>query len=64
MIYTIFLILGGLAVLGSISLICLFLYVYIQNKSEIPLTTNNKVAVIVPCKGIVKNLKDNLMEIL
>jgi len=63
MLYTIFLILGLLAVFGSILLISLFLYVFIKNKTEKQPRINLKVSIIVPCKGIEKNLEKNLKGI-
>ena len=63
MLYTIFLILGSLAVFVSILLISLFLYVFIKNKTEKQPRTNLKVSIIVPCKGIEKNLEKNLKGI-
>jgi len=61
--YMFFLILGLLAVFGSIILICLFLYTYFKNKSKISLDIDKKVAIIIPCKGLIKNLENNLRAI-
>jgi len=63
MLYTIFFILGLLAVFGSITLVSLFLYAFIKNKTKKQPRTNQKVSIIVPCKGTGKDLEKNLRGI-
>ena len=63
MLYTILLILGILAVLGSVVPSILFLYGFIKNRTRKQLITDQKVSIIVPCKGITENLEENLRAI-
>ena len=63
MLYIIFFIIGLLAVSGLIAIISLFLCVFIKNKTEKQPITNLKVSIIVPCKGLIKNLEKNLRGI-
>jgi len=63
MLYTIFLILGLVVVFGSVVIISVFLYGFIKNKTKKQPATNQKVSIIVPCKGIGENLEENLKAI-
>lgn len=63
MLYTIFLILGLVVVFGSVVIVSVFLYGFIKNKTKKQPLTNQKVSIIVPCKGIGENLEENLKAI-
>jgi cellulose synthase/poly-beta-1,6-N-acetylglucosamine synthase-like glycosyltransferase len=54
-----------LAIFGIVSLTSVFIYVYKINRTErqLELDMGYKVAIIVPCKGLIKNLEKNLISI-
>lgn len=62
MLYTIFLILGVLAISGEISLIAAWMYAPKLYKKQKP-EYYQKTRVIVPCKGVEKNFKENIQAI-
>jgi cellulose synthase/poly-beta-1,6-N-acetylglucosamine synthase-like glycosyltransferase len=57
------LILGLITFLGSFMMIVLILYGFIKTKNQQPPVIDLKVSIIVPCKGIVENLEQNLKAI-
>jgi ceramide glucosyltransferase len=63
MLYIILLILGVLAISGSSVPSILFLYGFIKNRTRKQLIVDQKVSIIVPCKGIEKDLEKNLRGI-
>jgi ceramide glucosyltransferase len=60
MLYIVFLIIGLLIFLSSLIPLGLFVFLYVKNKKEPQLRVPYYVAVIVPCKGLGENLKENL----
>ena len=63
MLYILLIILGSLTILGVSALISMFIYGYLQNKPVPIKNITQKVTVIVPCKGLVSNLENNLLAI-
>jgi len=61
--YEIFFALGVFSIFGSVSFVSIFIYLFVKNRKEKQYLTNLKVSVIVPCKGIGNNLKENLEAI-
>jgi len=58
--YELFLLIGFLVFFTSLIPIGLFVWLYLKNKPESQVTDTPTVAVIVPCKGLGKNLEENL----
>jgi cellulose synthase/poly-beta-1,6-N-acetylglucosamine synthase-like glycosyltransferase len=63
MVYILFLLIGILAFFASLLPISLFILLYVTNKTEPEPRTEYHVAVIVPCKGLAKNLENNLQAL-
>jgi ceramide glucosyltransferase len=63
MLYILLLLIGLLVFFVSLVPISLFMFLYIKNKTKPDLCSTYKVAVIVPCKGLGENLKENLTAI-
>jgi cellulose synthase/poly-beta-1,6-N-acetylglucosamine synthase-like glycosyltransferase len=56
-------ILGLLNIIGVSGLISVYIYGYLTNRSIPDNERSDKISVIVPCKGIIPNLKNNLLAI-
>ena len=63
MLKIILLLLGVLNIIAVIGLISMFIYGYFNNNMQKSQLSNQKVTVIVPCKGLVHNLENNLRAI-
>lgn len=63
MLTILLLVLGILNIIGVGGLIVFYLYGYLSNRHIPTKTHTGKIAVIVPCKGLIPNLKNNLTAI-